>query len=96
MYSVDALCRRSRPLQETAQAHSGFVGLNPADAQRLGLSDGAGTLLRQGEQEGELEVLVDDRVAVGGAWLRSATCASSMLGNAVAPISIAPATVEKA
>ena len=96
MYSVDALCRRSTPLQQTAQAGSGFVGLNPADARRLGLTDGAAALLRQGEQQGEAQVAVDDRVPVGGAWLRSATCASRTLGHAVAPITIAAAKVEEA
>jgi NADH-quinone oxidoreductase subunit G len=96
MYSVDALCRRSRPLQETAQAVSGFVGLNTEDARRLGLSDGAMALLSQGEQQAELEVVVDDRVAAGGAWIRSATCASSTLGSAVAPITVAAAEVEEA
>ena len=96
MYSVDALCRRSAPLQETEQARSGFVGLNPADAQRLGVSDGVAVRVRQGEQQAELAVTVDDRVPLGGAWLRSATCATRGLGPAVAPIAIEPATGEVA
>ena len=88
MYSVDALCRRSGPLQQTAQADSMFVGLNPADAGRLGLSDGDKARVRQGEQHSELEVRVTERVPAGAVWLRSATCASRMLEHAVAPVSV--------
>jgi len=96
MYSVDALCRRSRPLQETEQADSGFIGLNPADAERLGLTDGAAVRVTQGEQSTELAVQVIDRVPVGGAWMRSATCAARSLGQAVSPLTIEPAAAEVA
>jgi NADH-quinone oxidoreductase subunit G len=91
MYSVDALCRRAAPLQQTEQARSGFLGLNPADARRLGTSDGARVRVSQGGQEAELELEVSERVPEGGAWLRSATCATRMLGHAIAPL-----VVEKA
>ena len=63
-----------------------FLGLNPEDAARLGLSDGAKARVRQGGQGAELEVRVSDRVPAGGAWLRSAICATRELGHAVAPI----------
>jgi NADH-quinone oxidoreductase subunit G len=96
MYSVDALCRRSRPLQETEQADSGFIGLNPADAERLGVAGGGTVRVTQGEHSTELAVRVSDRVPVGGAWLRSATCASRLLGQAAAPLTIEPATAEVA
>jgi NADH-quinone oxidoreductase subunit G len=96
MYSVDALCRRSGPLQETEQAQSGFVGLNPADAERLGVVDGTTVRVGQAEQAAELAVVVSDRVPAGGAWLRSATCATRSLGQAIAPLTIQPATAEVA
>ena len=86
MYSVDPLVRRSLPLQQTAQADSMFLGLNPADAERLGLTDGAKARVRQGDRQAEFEVTVSGRVPAGGAWLRSATCATRELGPAVAPI----------
>jgi NADH-quinone oxidoreductase subunit G len=95
MYSVDPLCRRATPLQQTAQAQSRFVGLNPADAGRLGLADGAMARVRQGEgpTEGwaEAAVLVTADVPAGGVWLRSATCDTRMLGHAVAPVVVEPA-----
>ncbi|MCH7506590.1 MAG: NADH-quinone oxidoreductase subunit G [Proteobacteria bacterium] len=83
MYSIDALCRRSEALQQTAQADSRFVGLNPRDAIALGLTDGGKARVRQGGNEAELEVRFSDRVPEGGAWLRSGT---GELGPAVAPI----------
>ena len=96
IYSVDALCRRSGPLQETEQANSSFVGLNPADAERLGLADGTTVRVSQGEQGAELAVITSDRVPVGGAWLRSATCTARSLGQAIAPLTIEPAAAEVA
>jgi NADH-quinone oxidoreductase subunit G len=95
MYSIDALCRRATPLQQTAQAQSRFVGLNPADAGRLGLADGALARVRQGDGQADcwavVGVVVSDRVPAGGAWLRSATCDTRLLGHAVAPVHIEPA-----
>ena len=83
MYSIDALCRRSQALQQTIQADSQFVGLNPRDAIALGLTDGGKARVRQAGNEVELEVRFSDRVPEGGAWLRSGT---GELGQAVAPI----------
>jgi len=94
MYSVDALCRRSAPLQQTSQARDGTVGLNPADAERLGVADGARVRVRQGERQAEFEAVLSERVPAGGAWLHSATSSTRMLGHAVAPIAVEPVTVE--
>jgi NADH-quinone oxidoreductase subunit G len=88
MYSIDALCRRSSALQQTKQAQSMFLGLNPADAERLGLSDGAKARVGQGEHTAELDVTISARVPEGGAWLRSATCATRELGHAVAAVTV--------
>ena len=86
MYSVDALCRRSHALQQTVQADSRFVGLNPADATRFGLMDGGKARVQQGGNHAELEVRVSDQVPAGGAWIRSATGLSAGLEQAVAPV----------
>jgi NADH-quinone oxidoreductase subunit G len=88
MYSIDPQCRRSAPLQQTAQAQSMFVGLSPADAARLGLEEGSKARVRQGEQQAEFEVRISDRVPEGGAWLRSSTCSTRMLKRSVAPITV--------
>jgi NADH-quinone oxidoreductase subunit G len=88
MYSVDAVCRRSLPLQETAQARNIFLGLNAQDAARLGLGDGARARVRQNEHDLELDVIISDSVPAGGAWIRSATGAASEFGSAVAPVTV--------
>jgi len=88
MYSIDMLCRRSEPLQQTKQARSAFIGLNPADAARLGLDHRAMARVSQGGSQAELEVMVSDRVPAGSAWLRSATPATREFGPAVAPVSV--------
>jgi len=88
IYAVDALCRRSAPLQRTVHAANDWLGLNPADAGRLGLADGAMARVSQGGQSAEFEVRVSEKVPEGGAWLRSATCATRKLGNAFAPIDV--------
>ncbi len=86
MYSADALCRRAPALQQTVHAVSDFVGLNPADAGRLGLADGGRANVRQGEAFTALEVRVSERVPVGAAWVRSATSGTRELGSATGPI----------
>jgi len=88
IYSVDALCRRSEPLQQTIQAESAFLGLNPSDADRLGLVEGGKARVTQGAQQAEFEVRISERVPAGGAWLRSASCATRMLEHSVAPMTV--------
>ena len=86
MYSVDALCRRAEPLQETAQAQNLFIGLNPEDASRLGVVNGDRAKVRQSDEIAEFDVKVSDGVPPGGVWLRSATGAVQGLGSSIAPI----------
>ena len=88
IYSVDALCRRSQPLQETVHAQSMVLCLNPLDASRQGLDDGDRARVGQGDQQAEFDVRISAVVPEGGAWLRSATCATRMLGSAMAPINV--------
>jgi NADH-quinone oxidoreductase subunit G len=88
MYSSDALCRRALPLQQTPHADSDFVGLNQADADRLGLMDGGRARVRQGDRHVETEVRVSGKVPAGAAWIRSGTSLARELGPAVGPVSV--------
>ena len=88
VYAVDALCRRAQPLQNTAHADVDWIGLNAADASRIGLADGVTARVSQGGMKGEFEVRISDSVPEGGAWLRSATCNTRKFGHAFAPISV--------
>jgi len=89
LYGLDALCRRSNALQATVHAESDFAGLNPKDAKRLKLENGNKLRLTQGGAEIEMPLRVLDDVPEGGVWLRSATCATSGLGEAIGPIKVA-------
>ena len=86
MYSIDALCRRSDALQQTVQAQNDFLGLNPVDADKIGLVDGALARVRQGENEAKLEVIVSSKVPAGGVWVRCATSQVCELGQAIGPV----------
>jgi len=88
VYSVDSLCRRSAPLQETALAAPTHVWLNPTDAERLGAGEGDRLKLKQGEGSAEAQLRLDNRVPAGGVWLHSATCTARTLGPAVAPLEL--------
>jgi NADH-quinone oxidoreductase subunit G len=88
MFSIDALCRRSSALQATVHATGGFLGLHPADAQRLGLAAGQSASVSQGEASAALEVRVDERVPEGGAWIPAGTCATRSLGAAMGPVTV--------
>jgi len=90
MYSPDPLCRRSESLQQTIHAQSGFVGLNPTDAAALELKDGNMANVDQGGEKAELTVRISADVPAGAAWVRSATCASRVLGDSFAVITVTP------
>ncbi|MDX1555697.1 MAG: NADH-quinone oxidoreductase subunit NuoG [Xanthomonadales bacterium] len=91
MFSPDALCRRSTPLQKSVHADSYFVGLNPGDAKKLKLADGDTARVTQASAEGavaELPVRISDSVPVGGVWLRSGTCGTRELGSAMGAVEV--------
>jgi len=91
LYSPDALCRRSTPLQGTVQANSYFLGLNPKDASRLKLEEGDSVRVRQPSSKdasAEIPVRISDRVPPGAVWLRSGTCVTRSLGAAMGTIEL--------
>jgi NADH-quinone oxidoreductase subunit G len=88
LYSVDSLCRRAEPLQRTSQADSGFIALNPADAQQLGLSAGDTAAASQDGEPVCLEVRVTGAVPVGAAWIPSGSCFTRGLGAGIGPVSV--------
>ena len=62
MYAVDALVRRSKPLQATRNAQFAGVALSPATLEHLGLAAGDPVLVRQGGGSVTLDVVVDRRI----------------------------------
>ncbi len=88
MYSVDALCRRSEFLQQTAAAQNDFVGLNAADAAELALADGQQARVSQAGGSITLPLRVCSELPVGTVWLKSATVVASGLGDSFGPIKV--------
>jgi NADH-quinone oxidoreductase subunit G len=88
MYGVDALCRRSKYLQQTVHAETAFVGLNPDDAGRKGLADGHQVKISQGRATVTLPVRICAELPAGAVWVKSATDASAGLGDSFGPVSV--------
>ena len=88
MYSVDALVRRSEPLQSAADAGRAEVSIAPADAASLGLEGADAVRVRQGELSGTLPLVIDGRIAPGCAWIPQALEATADLGPACGPVEI--------
>jgi len=85
-YAVDAVVRRSKPLQATRDGEFAGVALSPATIERIGLADGEPASVRQGAGEVVLGVVADRRVPDGCAWLPDgvpATVALDADGGAV-------------
>jgi len=88
MYAVDALCRRSKYLQQTVHADTAFVGMNPDDAGRKGYADGHQVKVSQGEASVVLPVRICNELPVGAVWVKSATDAGKGLGDSFGPVSV--------
>jgi len=88
MYAIDALCRRSEYLQQTAHAENDFVGLNPDDAGSKGFAEGHEVTVSQGNGQTKLPVRICNELPVGAVWIKSATDASRVLGDSFGPVSV--------
>ena len=80
MHAVDALVRRSKPLQATKDAEFRGVGLSPATIERLGLTDGEPAVVRQNGGSVTLRVVADRRVPDDCAYLLAGIPATAVLG----------------
>ena len=89
IYATDALVRRAPALQRTLDGMAPIVArLNPADAERLGLTDGQGVRVQQNGASIELPLTFDADVASGCVQIPSGVAASAALGGAIAPVSV--------
>jgi NADH-quinone oxidoreductase subunit G len=88
MFATDALVRRATALQETDHADNDHFAVHPATGEKLGLSDGAEALFKQGERNARAPVIFDDRVPPAAVLVPSATCLSSRLGAAWGPVEL--------
>ena len=79
IYRGDAAVRRAKALQEHPLTVGARVVLNAADAAAAGLAEGAMAKLGNGVGTATLQVVVDDRVAPGCAWIESGYGATAPL-----------------
>ncbi|WP_456379579.1 NADH-quinone oxidoreductase subunit NuoG [Thiolapillus sp.] len=87
-YSVDMLVRRSSALQHTPDGWKAGLHVNPDTAGQLGLVNGGSAVLRQGEGELTLPLVVDDRVPPACVWMPSGVPGSELLGEGFAAVSL--------
>ena len=87
MYSVDALVRRARALQQTEDVADGVVHFNQGYADSLGLNGNATVQVTQGESQLELGYAVDDRIPDNTLMIHSGHPRTVALGGWFADVS---------
>jgi NADH-quinone oxidoreductase subunit G len=87
IYAGDAVVRRAAALQATDDHVEACVHIAPGDAARLGVADATSVTVTQGGQRVTLPLVVDARVAEGGAWIPAGVPGSSR-GPACGPVTI--------
>jgi len=88
IYSSDAIVRRSPPLQATADARVPQARVNAATARSLGVSDGDGVRVAQGEAAAVLAVRVDAGLPDGVLRIAAAYAATAALGPMFGPVAV--------
>jgi NADH-quinone oxidoreductase subunit G len=89
MYAIDAITRRSAPLQATYDAqYPHGAHISEALARDLSVTQGDSVLVMQGEQEIALPVVIDNRIPLGCVFVAQGLTAHSTLGAGYEPIEI--------
>ena len=88
MYAVDAITRRSAPLQSTVDAWDGCVHMNAELAGKQAIADGDLVRVLQLGENAELAVRIDDRVPDDCVWLPGGVMESAGLGCSFAEVSV--------
>ena len=81
IYRVDGVTRRAAALQSHPLNAGPRIALHPADAAAASLADGAMAKVDNGLGTATLQVVVDDRVAKGAAWIESGYGETAALGS---------------
>lgn len=93
IYSVDSLVRRSRPLQEAADARDSRLRINPEDARKADIETGQRVRLHQEGRQQLFDVEVDAAIPAGCVWLAQAGDDTASLGSAYAAVTLEPVEV---
>lgn len=88
IYGVDAVVRRAAPLQAHPLMRGACIGLNPADAEALGLAAGAMAKVDDGRGCATLPVELNARVPQAAAWIEKGYAATAPLAGSGARIKV--------
>lgn len=88
MYAGDALLRRATSLQKSSDAQSLCLRINAKEVGRLGLADCETVSVSQGEANVQMDLIIDDSIPEGSAWIPMAVSGADQLGDAFAAIKV--------
>ena len=88
IYAVDALVRRSQPLQDTADAIVAAIYLNSMTAAQTGVAQSDSAVAAQGDSSVRLPVVIDEAVPDNCVLIPSSIPGTEQLGVANGPIEI--------
>ena len=88
MYAGDALVRRASSLQKASDAQSLCLRLNAKEASRLGVADSETVSVTQGEKSAKMDLVIDDSIPDGTAWIPMAVQGADQLADAFAAIKV--------
>jgi NADH-quinone oxidoreductase subunit G len=80
LYAVDGMVRHSAPLQNTADAAQAAVYVHENLAKELGVEAGRSVTVRQDGRQLTLDLILDNRIALGCAWIPAGMAGSVGLG----------------
>ena len=88
MYAGDALLRRATSLQKASDAQSLCLRINSAEAERLAVTECESVSVSQGDSSAEMNLVIDDSIPNGSAWIPMAVNGADQLGDAFAAIKV--------
>ncbi len=89
IYATDALVRRAASLQQTEDALTLDVSINPDDASKLGLDEDVTSVnVKQGDVSAILKLVIDENVPAGSAWIPMGVIGSELLGDPFGEVAI--------
>ncbi len=88
MNSVDAICRRSKPLQATSDIADGKLHVNSSTAASLGLTQDGMANVEQDDNAIQLTVLFDERVPDNSVYLHSANAATNSINASLGSVKV--------
>jgi NADH-quinone oxidoreductase subunit G len=88
IYALDPLVRRARPLQATADGRQAGAYVCAAQARALDLMNTERVLVRQGTRTANLDLVIDDGVAMGCVWIPAGMPETAPLGPAYGPVEL--------